>query len=342
MSTLPELASAILQSDPARDVVEFDGKWHTWADLQRVAGGVQRLLAESGIRPDAPVCFVPRNHPSSLAALIALIAQGRTIRMIYAFQSPAGMARDVKRLEPAAIILEARDLQGELADALIEEGIAAITLDGMEAFAPPGHAHAGAAAARSYTGAPQIEILTSGTTGPPKQFPIPYAMIEKNHIGSKTTTGDVAGKDRPPALLYFTFGNISGIYSTLPPILGGQQVVLLDRFSIPAWADYVKRYRPQASGIPPSMMRQLLDADIPAADLSSIKVMGSGAAPLDPDLQCQFEDRYGIPILLSYGATEFGGPVCAMTLDLHARWSRKKVGSLGRPMAGTVANVRSG
>ena len=339
MSTLPELATAVLHSDPAREVVEFEGKWYRWADLQRVAGGVQKLLAQSGIRPDAPVCFVPRNHPSSLAALIALIAQGRNIRMIYAFQSPAGMARDVKRLAPAAIILEARDLRDELVEALCEEGIAAVTLEGMEAVAPSKHAYAGAAATRSYSGAPQIEILTSGTTGPPKQFPIPYAMIEKNHIGGKSTTGEAAGVGRPPALLYFTFGNISGIYSTLPPILSGQRAVLLDRFSIPAWVDFVKRYRPEASGIPPSMMRQLLDANIPAEDLASIKVMGSGAAPLDPALQLQFEDRYGIPILLSYGATEFGGPVCAMTPALHGEWSRKKVGTLGKPMAGCDLRV---
>ncbi len=346
MATLPELATKALQGDPAERAVQFDGRWYSWGELRQVADGMNRLLNESGIGGDGPVCFVPRNHPSSLAALLGLIAQARNIRMIYAFQSPAGMARDVARLAPAAIVLEARDLRGELTEALKAEGIAAITLDGMAAIAPPELANAGAAASRSYTGAAQIEILTSGTTGPPKQFPIPYAMIEKHQVNSgRNTVSSIGGSDSPPALLYFTFGNISGIYSTLPVMLNGQKAVLLDRFSIPAWVDYVKTYRPQASGIPPSMMKLLLDAQISKEDLASIKVMGSGAAPLDPALQLEFEDRYGIPILLSYGATEFGGPVCAMTPALHAEWASKKLGALGRPMAGCdlrVVDAKSG
>lgn len=81
-------------------------------------------------------------------------------------------------------------------------------------------------------------------------------------------------------------------------------------------------------------MQALLDADIPVADLASIKAMGVGAAPLSPDLQRAFEDRYGIPVLLSYGATEFGGPVCTWSLQLHAKWGRRKLGSVGLPLPG--------
>jgi acyl-coenzyme A synthetase/AMP-(fatty) acid ligase len=86
-------------------------------------------------------------------------------------------------------------------------------------------------------------------------------------------------------------------------------------------------------------MRAMLDADIPAADLASIKAMGVGAAPLDPALQREFEDRYGIPILLSYGATEFGGPVCAWSPELHAAWSKAKLGSVGRPISGAQLRI---
>ena len=50
-------------------------------------------------------------------------------------------------------------------------------------------------------------------------------------------------------------GNISGLYSTLPMLIRGQRVVLLERFSIPAWRDYVVRYRPVHSGLPPSCVK---------------------------------------------------------------------------------------
>jgi acyl-coenzyme A synthetase/AMP-(fatty) acid ligase len=60
---------------------------------------------------------------------------------------------------------------------------------------------------------------------------------------------------------------------------------------------------------------------------------------LDPAVQRAFEERYGIPILLSYGATEFAGPVAAMTAELYAEWGRRKFGSVGRPLPGAQLRV---
>jgi acyl-coenzyme A synthetase/AMP-(fatty) acid ligase len=56
-------------------------------------------------------------------------------------------------------------------------------------------------------------------------------------------------------------------------------------------------------------------------------------------VQAAFEARYNIPILLSYGATEFGGRVAAMTASLHAEWGKKKLGSVGRPVPGAQLRV---
>jgi acyl-coenzyme A synthetase/AMP-(fatty) acid ligase len=115
--------------------------------------------------------------------------------------------------------------------------------------------------------------------------------------------------------------------------------VLLERFTVEGWHDYVLRYRPQRTGVPPAGVQMILDANIPRADLSSIRALGTGAAPLDPTVHRAFEDRYGIPILLSYGATEFGGPVTAMTEELHAEWGAKKFGSVGRALPGARLRV---
>ena len=70
-----------------------------------------------------------------------------------------------------------------------------------------------------------------------------------------------------------------------------------------------------------------------------MRALMTGAAPLDPNVQRAFEERYGIPVLLAYGATEFGGPVALMTLDLYKEWGQKKFGSVGRPFAGAQLRV---
>lgn len=337
VDTLQQLAAATLARDAGGQAIEFEGRWYTWGDLRQVADEVARLLTASGIAPNGPVSLISRNHPATIAAELGLIAQGRNIRFIYAFQAPAGIVRDLKRLQPAAFVMTTKDFTPEVAATLHAEGIAAIVLDEMQVAAAPGLERAGpAAAARTYHGAPQIEILTSGTTGPPKQFAIPYETIRQHHVGGGLTRPslDASAAELPPALLYMPLGNISGLYTTLPVLLNGQRARLMERFTIPGWVDYVKTFRPQSHGVPPSMMRQLLDLDVPAEDLASLKSMGSGAAPLEPSVQKAFEDRYGIPVLVSYGATEFGGPVAGMDLATHREFGRAKLGTVGRAFPG--------
>ena len=341
MIGLPQVARGILARDPEARAIEFERHWHTWGELSEVAEGVMHALDASGIAANAPVAFVPRNHPSAIAALLGLLAQGRTVRMIYPFQSAGGVAANITRLEVAAVVLHRQDCSPEVRTCLATEGLAAVVLDGMSARAWTGFEQAvGAATDRHGPPRPQIEILTSGTTGPPKQFAVPYEMLERHFVATHLTRSQ--GDDpanAPPFLLYFSLGNISGLYSTLPMLVRGQRLVLLERFGIAAWHDYVLRYRPVHSGVPPSFVQQILDAAIPREDLASIKAMGIGAAPLDPAVQRTFEERYGIPILLSYGATEFAGPVAMMTADLHREWGTRKHGSVGRALAGAHLRV---
>lgn len=339
MNELSQFAANALARSPLRPAIEFEGRWFNWGELRQVAERISALLNESGIPAEAAVTFVPRNRPSAIAALIGLIAQGRTVRMIYAFQSGNSMARDIERLDPVVVIGAAEDFSAPVTSLLKQRGIVGIVLEEMNATLlhgptqPTYHSTASAPA--------QIEILTSGTTGPPKQFAISYALIAKHYIGTQPFSSDDDAKflAATPTLLFFPLGNISGIYASLPVLLRGQRAVLLERFSVAGWHDHLLRYRPEISGLPPAGVQMILDADIPPADLACIKRMGTGAAPLDPTVHRAFEQRYGVPILLSYGATEFGGPVTAMTPELHRIWGHQKLGSVGRVLPGAQLRI---
>ena len=71
--------------------------------------------------------------------------------------------------------------------------------------------------------------------------------------------------------------------------------MLLERFTVSDWHEHMLRYRPQISGLPPAGVQMVLDADIPRADLASIRSLGTGAAPLDPTTHRAFEERYANP-----------------------------------------------
>jgi acyl-coenzyme A synthetase/AMP-(fatty) acid ligase len=67
--------------------------------------------------------------------------------------------------------------------------------------------------------------------------------------------------------------------------------------------------------------------------------IGTGAAPLDPSVQRAFEEHYDIPILISYGATEFGGPVTSTSLKDIEEFGSAKRGSVGRAIGGAQLRV---
>src|SRR3982075_1991453 len=160
MSTLEELSISALARESSRPAIEFEGRWVTWGEMRHVTERMGSFLDASGAPPRAPVALVARNRPSSVAALLGLIAASHSIRMVFPFQSPAAMARDVERLKPAALVGAAGEFTDEVRSVLRKQGIAAVAVSDMDAATVPGfercESHEIEVPAH-----PQIEILTS-------------------------------------------------------------------------------------------------------------------------------------------------------------------------------------
>jgi len=107
--------------------------------------------------------------------------------------------------------------------------------------------------------------------------------------------------------------------------------VLLEKFSVDSWADAVARHHIRFGSLPPTPMRMVLDANVPKEKLASLIAVRAGTAPLPPQTQQEFESRYGIPVLVQYGATEWMGGLAGWTLKDHKQYIATKLGSVGRP-----------
>ncbi len=101
----------------------------------------------------------------------------------------------------------------------------------------------------------------------------------------------------------------------------------------------MRRHRPATASLVPAALRMVLEADLDPADLQSLRSVVSGTAPLDPDDADAFEATYGVPVLVSYAATEFGGGVAGWNLEDHRRFWATKRGSVGRAHAGCELRV---
>jgi len=332
-----------LRRDPAQPAIEYAGEWFDWGWLASVAAKLDDLLNVAGFGADTPVGLIARNRPNFVATLLSVVASARSTVMIYAYQSAEALAADITRLALPVIIADDEDWSAMLRQAAADTGSFGVALGGVapdtvRAVVTPDAARDYAVRGRVDNRA--IEILTSGTTGAPKRLPLSYDFLARALIGESTQMARLAaGPALDPALMMFPFGNISGLYSYIPMVASGRPIVLLEKFSAAAWVDFVQRYRPKQMNLPPAGVRMILNDAPPRAALSSLEFIFSGAAWLDPNVQEEFRQTYGVPILLSYGATEFGGVVTAMTASLYQEFGPAKLTSVGRPWAGTELRV---
>ncbi len=190
-----------------------------------------------------------------------------------------------------------------------------------------------------------MRMLTSGTTGPPKRVDLSYETLARVLVGAKHYESD---RDTTPrlrrgvAVVNSPLVHLGGLFRVLQCVADGRSFALLERFTVAGWVDAVRRHRPATASLVPTALRMVLEADLDPDDLSSLRSVVSGTAPLDPDDADAFFDKYGVPVLISYAATEFGGGVAGWNLEDHRRFWATKRGSVGRAHAGCELRVADG
>jgi long-chain acyl-CoA synthetase len=338
---LDQIIAASLEGPDDELAITWQGQTYDWGYVRQAAARLEQALQRAGAPADMPVGFIPRQCPEAAAAFIAMIASRRSMTMIYSYQTVDAMAADVRKLRTAVVVANAEDWTEPLIAAARETGAAGVSLardGGVELVS--GLETVGAGEHRPAPAETSIELLTSGTTGPPKRYPIPFEQFRRCMLDSSFQLGGGTG-DKRPAQITVPIANISGIYGFIVAAALRRPVLLENKFTLAKWLEYQRTYKPANIGGPPAIVKMILDADVPPEDLSGAKFMTIGMGPVDPVLRRQFEAKYDIPILPCYGATEFVGAATAMTLDDNARYGAEaKFGSVGRPVRGVTLRVK--
>jgi len=338
----PRLAGMIratLAIDPPAPALEFEQRWHTWGELDYAARALNQALDALELGEGARIGTLMRNRPELAAVLIALFSSGRCLATLNAHAPDDALAADVERVQSPVIVGLAADIaRPGVRAAIARSGAVALVLTG-DAAQPvvPVSELPGDRSLWSYSHAPEIaiEMLTSGTTGAPKRIPLPYRNLEKALMSAASYEKGRRATEAPTLrsgvqIVSAPMAHIAGVTAVMNNILAGRRICLLEKFSVEGFRDAVVRHRPKVAGAPPSALRMIMDANIPREDLSSLAAYRTGTAPLDPDLADAFYERYGIPVLQNYGATEFAGGAAGWTLeDFKIFWKQKR-GSVGR------------
>jgi len=145
---------------------------------------------------------------------------------------------------------------------------------------------------------------TSGTESTPKG-------VQRTHYDwMSMCTGTVEGPDltaQDVLLNPFPMVNMAGINGMfLPWLKVGGLLVQHHPFDLATFLRQISEHRATYTCAPPALLTALLhnEALLAQADISSLRILGSGSTPLAPSLLQGWHDKHGIEIINFYGSNE--------------------------------------
>ena len=145
---------------------------------------------------------------------------------------------------------------------------------------------------------------TSGTEAEPKGVP------RSHNLWIAIAYASVDGCELDPGcnlLNPFPLVNMAAIGGMLVPwILTGGKLVLHHPLALPVFLGQIKAEQISYTVVPPALLNMLLmnTAILANADISSIKNIGSGSAPLSPWMVSQWQEKYNIRVINIFGSNE--------------------------------------
>ncbi len=324
------------EAPEAARAIEFEGRWTTWGQLQKVSSQIEDGLQSLGLNGGARIGIVLEDRPEHVAALLSVIANHQCVVTVSPMAPIERMRADIVSADVGALLVSPSVLE-RLGTIPGSPHLLCLTLDSVDPVRNPVALQRGSnsASAKGVT----VEMLTSGTTGPPKRI----AITDRQFDAALTTS-----VPEPPPGTLFRSGttlvttplvHIGGFWGSLGPMYAGRCIVLLGKFNLDRWVDAVVRHQPRAVAMVPATLRAILSAQVPPEKLASIQVATAGTAPVSVELSEEMLSTYGIRVLPTYGATEFAGGVTAWTLAQHREWWDHKKGSVGQALPGVELRV---
>ncbi|HEX9259774.1 MAG TPA: AMP-binding protein [Acidimicrobiales bacterium] len=357
---------AAAQAHPDRACIRYFDATLTLADVDAATDALAAALQAHGFgRGDRLAVFL-QNVPQFVLALVATWKAGGTMVSI----NPMNKGRETEYLlaDSGARVLVTHDVLYEsVASEVIGGGTTSvdlvITTNEVDMLAgPPPHllasslkrtpegtvdllelidAHSGEQPAPVAVGPDDVAFLTytSGTTGPPKGAMNTHRNVVFNAEAYRRWM-DLGEEDSVlgVAPLFHITGLIAGIAVAL---LVPMPLVLGYRFDPATMLDLIERHRPTFTvGAITVFIALLNDPSIEGRDLSSLRKVYSGGAPIAPTVVERFEREVGAYIHNIYGLTETTSPSHGVPMGAQAPVDPTSGAlSVGVPIFDTIVRV---
>ncbi|CAI0393973.1 unnamed protein product [Linum tenue] len=308
------------------------GATHTYADVdltaRRVAAGLHNEL---GIHQGDVIMLLLQNSPEFVYAFLAASHLGAVVTTANPFYTPVEIAKQIAASKAKLVITHsnfAEKIKSEVRIVTIDDALffkfSDLVKEGeIEPILPAVKINPDDVVALPYS---------SGTTGLPKG-------VMLTHRGLVTSVAQQVDGENPN--LYFHRDDVIlcvlplfHIYSLNSIMLCGLRVgaaiLIMPKFEIGALVELVQRYRVTiAPFVPPIVLAIAKWPEIDRYDLSSIRMVMSGAAPMGKELEDDVRAKLPNATLgQGYGMTE-AGPVLSMCLAFAKEPFEIKSGACG-------------
>ena len=315
----------------------YEGRWHRSGELfersRRIAGG----LAQLGVAPGERVVVTMANSPD-VGVLYQALWRAGTVVTPAMFLLPPEDLRHVVANSQACAVATSAEFVDKVRDAVagvdsVRAVICSEDVDGdVVALSSLEQADPGPIVERADSDLAAL-LYTGGTTGRAKGV-----MLSHDNLYFSGRAGHesayVPGINRSLATL-----PLSHAYGLLVTIVGmhavEQGVAALLRWFDPAtFLSLIAEHRLQQCAVVPSMLQILLSQPLEDYDLSSLRYLSCGAAPLAHEVEEEIRRRIpSVSVRQGYGLTETAALVATNPAG------REKRGSVGIPVPGTEIRI---
>ena len=293
-----------------REHLVDDARRVTFAHLLRHIDAVAAHLAAVGVAPGDRVLLLARNSIEWVVTFWAAPRLGAIAVLGNAWWAVPEARRAVDRVG-ARVVFADPERAELLAPGTAVLPVAAVTDlltgNGVPSVPPP----------TVDEDDPAIILFTSGTSGAPKGAVLSHRSVIANQHGFLARTNRLPSDlpdDHPPttSLLSTPLFHTGGVAAITTALVTGSRLVFTGRrFDPAAVIDLIERERVTVWGGVPTMIQRVLEHPGAAdRDLSSVRAIGLGGAPLPPRVLTRIPDVFPNAVRgtsTNYGSTEAGG-----------------------------------
>ncbi len=189
-------------------------------------------------------------------------------------------------------------------------------------------------------------MYTAGTTGLPKGVMLSHNSFAV-YVLENVTPADPELEEKN--ILTVPLYHVAGIQAMMAAIYGGRTLVMERQFEPKEWMELVEVEKVNRVMMVPTMLKQLMDhPDFGKRDLSSLKVITYGAAPMPFEVIKKAVDVFpGVSFINAFGQTETASTITTLGPEDHViegteeekEKKLKRLSSIGRPMSDVEMKV---